>query len=106
MNKQIIQFGKAIADPTRQEIMKQLCCEWITISDLAQRVGIKQPTATHHISILHEAGLIIKRKEGKHLYCTLDQAMVTVCCGELVSNFAPIITPSEIAIIETEEESV
>ena len=89
MNLDIISFAKAIADTTRQQIMKELCCEWLSINDLAARIGVSQPTISHHCSVLTEAGLLDKRREGKQVFCSLNQERVTYCCGMLIQNFAP-----------------
>ena len=96
-----VAFAKAIADDTRQQIMKELCCQWLNVGDLAQRIGVRQPTISHHLKILSAANLLIKRREGKQVFCTLNQEMVTLCCGMLMSTFAPekqLIAPSSIPI--------
>ena len=84
-----VTFAKAVADDTRQKIMQHLCCKWLTVSDLAEQMSVSQPTVSHHMSILKEAGLLIRRREGKQVFCTLDQNAVTECCGLLMANFAP-----------------
>jgi len=97
-----VAFAKAIADETRQQIMKELCCQWLNVGQLAERIGVRQPTVSHHLKILNEANLLIKRREGKQSFCTLNQEMVTVCCGMLMSTFAPeqpqLITPNSIPV--------
>ncbi len=89
MNTDTISFAKAFSDPTRQQIMRELCCEWLSISDLVERIGLSQPTISHHCSVLADAGLLEKRREGKQIFCTLNQEQVTYCCGMLMQNFAP-----------------
>jgi len=96
-------FAKAIADETRQQIMTELCCNWLNVGDLVERIDVSQPTVSHHLRILGEANLLIKRREGKQVYCTLNQEMVTLCCGMLMTTFAPeqqFITPSSIPVAE------
>ena len=84
-----VTFAKAIADQTRQQIMRLLCCEWYCVSDLVKRTGVSQPTVSHHLGILREAGLVIVRREGKQVFYTLNQDAVAICCGVLMQNFAP-----------------
>ncbi|MCB0035117.1 MAG: winged helix-turn-helix transcriptional regulator [Anaerolineales bacterium] len=86
-----IAFGKAISDPTRQKIMSMLCCEWLCVNDVVDKLGgeISQPTVSHHLSILKNAGLLIRRREGKQVYCTLNQDAVAICCGNIMQVFAP-----------------
>ncbi len=91
----IVTFSKALADQTRQQIMHELCCEWLTASDLVERIGVSQPTISHHLAILSAANLLNKRREGKLVYCSLNQAIVTECCGRLMLQFAPTMQTTE-----------
>ena len=85
-----ITFGKAIADETRQRIMNLLCCDWLCVSDVVDRLGgVSQPTVSHHLSILRDANLVHARREGKQVFYSLNQDAVAVCCGILMQNFAP-----------------
>jgi ArsR family transcriptional regulator len=84
-----LRFGKAIADGTRQRIMRFCCCEWRAVSDIARAVGVRQPTASHHLSVLRQARLVHQRRDGKLTYYTLDQSKVVACCGKLMIAFAP-----------------
>ena len=84
-----VEFAKALADPTRQHIMREICCKEMSVNDIVERVGVSQPTVSHHLAILRDAGLVRTREEGKHTYYTLNQERVVICCGELVEVFAP-----------------
>lgn len=97
-------FAKAISDDTRQSIMKILCCEWLTVNDVVDQLGgsVTQPTVSHHLKILNDAGLLHRRKEGRQVICTLNQEMVNVCCGELMLTFAPELITADNTIPLTE----
>lgn len=86
-----VQFAKALADETRQEIMQHLCCVWLSVNDVVDKLDgeVKQPTVSHHLRILEEADLVLVRQEGRQRFYTLNQEQMTVCCGMLVQNFAP-----------------
>lgn len=91
MDVDLIAFAKVLADETRQDIMKLLCCVWLSVNDVVDQLGgqVKQPTVSHHLKVLEEAGLVQVRQEGRQRFYTLNQERLTVCCGLLVSNFAP-----------------
>jgi DNA-binding transcriptional ArsR family regulator len=91
MNTDPVFFAKAIADETRQEIMKHLCCVWLSVNDVVERLGgkVSQPTVSHHLKKLEEAGLVQVRQDGRNRFYTLDQEQMTVCCGTLFRVFAP-----------------
>ena len=84
-----VEFAKAIADDTRQQILKRCCCAWCSVGDLAAQLGVTQPTVSHHLAILREAGLVDLRHEGKQTFYTLNQKHIAFCCGQLMVNFAP-----------------
>lgn len=85
-----ITFAKAMADETRQKIMSILCCDWMCVNDVVERLGnVTQPTVSHHLSILRDANLVNTRREGKQVFYSLNQASVSYCCGLLMQNFAP-----------------
>ena len=87
----VITFAKAIADETRQQIMKLLCCEWMSVNDVVTALDgrINQPTVSHHLKLLAEANLVHMRQEGRQRFYTLNEEHFTVCCGALMRNFAP-----------------
>jgi ArsR family transcriptional regulator, arsenate/arsenite/antimonite-responsive transcriptional repressor len=82
-------FAKALADDTRQKIMKICCCEWLSVNEIVEQTSVSQPTVSHHLAILREAGLVKIREEGKQSFYTLNQECLANCCGTLVLNFAP-----------------
>lgn len=82
-------FAKAIADETRQKIMSACCCCWLSVNEIVEKMNVSQPTVSHHLAILREAGLVNVREEGKQTFYSLNQENITVCCGQLMSKFAP-----------------
>ena len=84
-----VMFAKAISDATRQKIMDILCCKWLPVSDVVAKLDVSQPTVSHHLAILREAGLVDVREEGKQTFYTLNQKRISVCCGQLMIKFAP-----------------
>jgi DNA-binding transcriptional ArsR family regulator len=90
MSSDPVAFGKAIADETRQRIMRLLCCRELCVSDLvAELRDISQPTVSHHLQILKQAGLVDTRREGKQMYYTLRQEAIANCCRVIVREYAP-----------------
>lgn len=86
-----LEFAKVLADGTRQEIMDMLCCEWRSVSEVVEGLEgqVNQPTVSHHLKKLADAGLVRVRREGRQRYYTLNQESFTICCGQLVMRFAP-----------------
>lgn len=100
MDENFVLFVKATADDTRREMMNHLCCVWLSVNDLVDKLGgkVNQPTVSHHLKKLEEAGLVMVRQEGRHRFYTLNQEQVTVCCGQLARVFAPNYTEKIIPV--------
>jgi DNA-binding transcriptional ArsR family regulator len=84
-----VEFARAIGDATRQQIMGLCCCEWLSVNEIVERTSVSQPTVSHHLAILRDAGLVNVRHEGKQTYYTLNQDRVALCCGQIMQVFAP-----------------
>ncbi len=95
-------FAKALADETRQEIMHMTCCKWLSVNEIVEQTDVSQPTVSHHLAILREAGLVNVREEGKQTFYQLNQHKIVTCCGKLMLKFAP---EDEITSIVKEQTS-
>ena len=84
-----VDFAKALADETRQKIMGLCCCEWLSVNQIVDQMKVTQPTVSHHLAVLREAGLVRVREQGKQTFYTLNQDRVVSCCGQLMLKFAP-----------------
>ena len=98
-------FAKALADPTRQEIMELICCQELNVGDIVNAVGVSQPTVSHHLAVLRQAGLVNVRSEGKQTFYSLNQGKVVLCCGNLIEVFAPQSKSGDMIIIKSGTEA-
>ena len=84
-----VEFAKALADETRQKIMALCCCEWVSVSDIVEKLDVAQPTVSHHLKILKNAGLVKSERNGKQVMYTIDQQRLAQGCCQVAENFAP-----------------
>jgi ArsR family transcriptional regulator, arsenate/arsenite/antimonite-responsive transcriptional repressor len=75
---------KALADPTRLAIVNRLAgagevCVCAFVDDL----GLSQPTISHHLRVLREAGLVEARRRGTWGYYRLVPETVAALAGAL-----------------------
>ncbi len=89
MNENDSSFWKAVADPVRQRIMKYCCCRQRSVTEIVTKVKLSQPTVSHHLALLREAGVLKVERHGKELWHKLDQKKVAICCGRMMIAFAP-----------------
>jgi ArsR family transcriptional regulator len=67
---------KALADPTRREILHLLSKEEMTAGDVAARFDMTKPTMSHHFAVLREAGLVTSRREGQTIWYALNTTVL------------------------------
>ena len=67
---------KALADPTRREILALLRAGEKTDGDLAERFDMTKPSMSHHFAVLKEADLITSRREGQQIWYGLNTTVV------------------------------
>jgi DNA-binding transcriptional ArsR family regulator len=69
---------KALADPTRREILQLLRRGEMTAGELTQRVSsrVSKPSMSHHFAVLKEADLVTSRREGQQIYYALNTTVV------------------------------
>jgi DNA-binding transcriptional ArsR family regulator len=67
---------KALADPTRREILALLRKGERTAGDLAQKFDMTKPSMSHHFAVLKEADLITSRREGQQIWYALNTTVV------------------------------
>lgn len=68
---------RAVADPTRLQILSIILGsvdERATVSQLADMLGLRQPTVTHHVRILLDDGFLTRQQEGKLGWLSVDPA--------------------------------
>jgi ArsR family transcriptional regulator, arsenate/arsenite/antimonite-responsive transcriptional repressor len=63
---------KALADPTRREILRLLRGGEMNAGELAGHFDMTKPSMSHHFSVLKQAGLIDSRREGQQIVYVLN----------------------------------
>jgi DNA-binding transcriptional ArsR family regulator len=84
-----VEFAKALADETRQKIMALCCCEMVSVNDIVNKLDVAQPTVSHHLKILKNAGLVKSERRGKQVLYTIDQKRLVEGCCQVAEDFAP-----------------
>ncbi len=65
---------RAIADPTRREILRRLADGAKTVGDICQHFEISQPSVSAHLEVLREVGLVRVEPEGRFRRYVLEPA--------------------------------
>ncbi|AJD49900.1 ArsR family regulatory protein [Alcanivorax sp. S71-1-4] len=67
---------RSLAHQDRLLLLCQLSQEEMCVSDLEQRLGIQQPSLSQQLGVLRREGLVLTRREGKHVYYRVADARV------------------------------
>ena len=68
---------KALADPTRREILRLLQGGEMTAGELAERFApLTKPSLSHHFAVLKAADLVHARRQGQQIYYALNTTVV------------------------------
>jgi DNA-binding transcriptional ArsR family regulator len=70
------QVFKALADPSRREILRLLAAGEKTAGELAEHFDLAKPSVSHHFAVLKEADLIHSRREGQQIFYSLNTTVV------------------------------
>lgn len=63
---------QALSDPTRRSMLKQLAEMEYTVSELAVYYDMSLAAVSKHLKVLEDAGLIVKRKDGRFYHCRMN----------------------------------
>jgi DNA-binding transcriptional ArsR family regulator len=73
----LVRVLKALADPTRFRIIQEVAAAGeITCGALGELFDLSQPTISHHLKALGDAGVLVVRNEGKHHHLSVNHALL------------------------------
>ncbi len=80
---------RALADPTRRQILQDLRDGDLAAGEIASRFPIKGPSVSRHLAILRAAGLVTERREANRIIYSLAQDRLALCLGGFLSAVCP-----------------
>lgn len=70
------QTMKALADPTRREILNLLKKRKLSAGEITDHFSVTAAAISRHLSVLKEADLIEDSRDGKYIYYTLNASVL------------------------------
>lgn len=86
--EQFAQTLKALADPARLRLLSIVAAsadQEACVCDLIEPIGLSQPTVSHHLKVLTEAGFLTRSKRGTWAYYRLVPSALQQVSGQLVA---------------------
>lgn len=84
--KSFLKVMKALSDPSRVKIMKMLQRRVMCVCEIQTALGIAQSTASKHLKILEEAGLITYYKDGLWVNYALADGSQSPFAANIIGN--------------------
>ncbi|MFC4244939.1 ArsR/SmtB family transcription factor [Gryllotalpicola reticulitermitis] len=84
--ERIARTFKALGDPTRVRLLSLIAASdggEACICDLTDPVGLSQPTVSHHMKLLADAGLVTREQRGKWAYYAVVEEALTNAAAAL-----------------------
>lgn len=81
---------RALADEARLEIVARLAAAGgaVCVCDITTGLGLAQPTVSHHLKVLRDAGVVCSERRGSWVYYSLELSVIGAL-GDLISALAP-----------------
>jgi DNA-binding transcriptional ArsR family regulator len=80
---------RALADPTRRQILTDLRGGELAAGVIAARFSISGPSISRHLSVLKGAGLVVERREANRIYYSLVADRLALSVGNFLSTVCP-----------------
>jgi ArsR family transcriptional regulator len=75
---------KALADPTRREILRLLAGGDLVAGEIANHFEMTKPSISHHLAALKQAGLVIDERRGQNIVYSLNTTVFQDVMGWLM----------------------
>jgi len=80
---------RALADPTRREILRLLRRGELSAGDLAEYFDMTKPSMSHHFNLLKQADLVTTRRDGQQILYALNTTVMQDLAVVLWDLFSP-----------------
>jgi ArsR family transcriptional regulator, arsenate/arsenite/antimonite-responsive transcriptional repressor len=83
--RELMAVVKALADENRVRILLALRPGELCVCQIVELLGLAPSTVSKHMAILKQARLVEGRKEGRWMFCRLDEKDASVAAKELTA---------------------
>jgi ArsR family transcriptional regulator len=74
---EVVRVLKALADPKRFQMVQDIAAAGeLSCGQVAERFDLAQPTISHHLKILTDAGIVVARQEAKHHFISVNRELL------------------------------
>jgi hypothetical protein len=89
----LLAFFKAMANESRLRIVGLLAQRECTVQELAETLSLKEPTVSHHLTVLKDLGLVVVRPDGVMRWHALKEGALAQMNRQLLDQGAASMAP-------------
>ena len=84
---------KVLAEPARLRLVSLIAAQpgaETCVCNLTEPLGLSQPTVSHHLKVLHEAGILEREQRGRWAFYRLNSARLAIVTNALAIPSAAV----------------
>lgn len=84
----LVRTLKALADTARFRMVQEIAAAGeLSCGQVAERFDLSQPTVSHHLKLLTDAGILVSRAAGKHHFISVDRKLLARVLRNISKSF-------------------
>jgi ArsR family transcriptional regulator len=86
----VVRVLKALADPTRFRIVREVArASELNCGQVCALFSLSQPTISHHLKLLADAGVLVVRREGQRAHVTVNRELLDAVLALVPERLGP-----------------
>jgi ArsR family transcriptional regulator len=86
----LVRVLKALSHPERFRMVQEIAAAGeLSCSQVAEKFNLSQPTISHHLKLLADAGILTTRTHGKHHFFCVDRGLLALLSSLLATRLSP-----------------
>ncbi len=81
-------YFSLLAEPARLRILQAVCEKECSVQEIVGQTGLPQPNVSRHLSLLFNAGVLSRRREGTFVFYKVSDPLVTQLCRTVCAHLA------------------
>ncbi len=82
------QYFALLSEPARLRIIQAVCVDERSVQEVVEATQLPQPNVSRHLSLLHRAGVLARRRSGTFVYYRISDPMLTELCRTVCVRLA------------------
>ncbi|MGA0891717.1 MAG: ArsR/SmtB family transcription factor [Burkholderiaceae bacterium] len=81
-------YFSLLAEPARLRILQAVCDKECSVQEIVGQTSLPQPNVSRHLSLLFNAGVLSRRREGTFVFYKVSDPLVTQLCRTVCVHLA------------------